>query len=195
MQIYLEKTKKFGKSVVISTSEHKLKIFTNEIDPADFSDAKDINVLTNAKSGTSDITKEGGMSVVSPGEFEKAGIYVLAQKNSPKDPGMMNFIEIEVENVRVLYYSAASEINRDLVNQIGVIDVLILGVFKDFENQVKAVSVIDPQILVPVFGPNVDIEKFKSEVGAKFDEEKKFKCSASDFSNEEYVLHGVILQD
>jgi hypothetical protein len=133
------------------------------------------------------------MVVSSPGEFEKSGIFVFAQKNATHDKANINFVEVDAENVRVLYYASNSELDRDLLNQIGVIHVLVVEVKKDFANLIKAISTIDPQILIPLFNEGVDVEKFKSELGIKFDQEKKFKCSASDFLNEEYVLHGVLL--
>jgi hypothetical protein len=193
MHISLESKSKLGKYIKINSKEQNTHLYLQELDPAIFKDTGDIELLVDSNKKVNKRSDKGGMVISSPGEFEKDGVFVWAQRNKTEG-SEIDFVEIEAERVRVLYTSTATEIKKDLLSDLGLIDVMILKVEEKFDQQVKSVSAIDPQILIPIFTEGVDKDKFKKEVGSKFEEEKKLKCKASDFTNEDYVTQGIILE-
>jgi len=82
-----------------------------------------------------------------------------------------------------------------LLTDLGVIDVLILDVRGDYKQQLKAVNSIDPQILLPISAEPETMSKFKQDLGAQLEVQKRFKAKAADFVNDEYVMHSVLLEE
>lgn len=191
MVISVESQKQLGQYLSINGKDQLANIYTKSLDPRQFAASPAIEILTQVAEPTLQKTEKSGMIIGSPGEFEKDGMFVFALDSTAN--GLIDLVEIESEGIRVLYYTATEEINRDVLNQIGVIDVLVLQVEANYTKQLKTISIIDPQVLIPVFTNGVDVEKFKPEIGVKFEEMAKYKCKASDFDNEEYMLHGVLL--
>lgn len=196
MLISLERKSKYGQFIKINSKEQNTNIYVADLVPSQFAETGDIEVLINAREQRNLHGSGGGMVIASPGEFEKDGVFVWAQINNLEgEEKAIDLVELEAEGVRVLYSSSTTEVRRDLLNDMGVIDVMVLFVQPEFQKQVKSVSAVDPQILIPVFAEGVDQERFKKEVGAKFESESKYKCKAIDFMNEEYVLQGVVLEN
>lgn len=196
MTISIEKKSKLGRFVKLAGKDNHLHIFMQELPTVLFKDSDELVVIPNGDESSNFVTDNGGIVVAGAGEFEKNGVFVLTMKNRNSDKEFLNVVEVELDGVRVLYYSATSEVNKDSLGEIGLVDVLLIKVNKDFNNQLKAVSVIDPQVVIPIFDPSSEEirEKFKSDLGVQFDQEKKFKCRAIDFSNDEYALQGVEIE-
>lgn len=191
MVISSETKKQLGNFLKVNSKEHIANIYMKQLKFSDFTDSDEIEILTQTDTPLVKKTAKEGMVIASPGEFEKDGMFIFTSGSSGNE--LIDLVEVEAEGIRVLYYASNEEINRDLLNQIGVIDILVLQVDANYSKQIKTVSVIDPQVLVPMFADGVDKEKFKTEVGVKFEEVNKYKVKAGDFANEEYILHGVIL--
>ncbi len=107
---------------------------------------------------------------------------------------VLDVIEIEIDSIRVLFFASKKIINKDLLNDLGVIDVMIVSLDENLEAQVKSVSKVDPQIVIPLSDDQKLIEKFKNEVGGKSSETKKYKCKSTDFSSEDFVLEVIVLE-
>lgn len=191
MVISSESKKQLGKFLRVNSKEHVANIYANQLQFDDFTESEEIEVLTQIAEPSVRKTAQGGMVIASPGEFEKDGMFIFTADTTGNE--RIDMVEVEAEGIRVLYYAASEEINRDVLNQIGVIDILVLQIGPEYAKQIKTVSIIDPQVLIPVFTEGVDVEKFKADVGVKFEETNKYKCKSTDFALEEYVLHGVLL--
>lgn len=139
--------------------------------------------------------KNGNLIVTDLGEYEKGGNFVSVYdlKHLAGTRVELKIIEVEFEGVRMLYYSQEEELAKELLTELGVVDIMFVKVAKDFKQQLKAINAIDPQILIPLFD-DAELEKnFVSEIGMNFDPQKKLKAKAAEFTNEEYVMQGVKL--
>lgn len=193
MTISTEKKAKLGKYLKLAGKENHLHIFMQDLPTVLFKDSDELVVIPNGDESSNFVTEAGGIVVAGAGEFEKNGVFVMTMKNRPQDKQFLNMVEVEIDGIRILYYSATSEINKEALNEIGLVDILVLSVNKDFTNQLRAVSVIDPQVLIPIYNEGVDQEKFRAEIGVKFEQRKKYKCKVNDFSQEDYKLQAVEL--
>jgi hypothetical protein len=141
------------------------------------------------------ITTGGGLIIITPGEYEKHEVFVSTHKNSTS-AAVTDVIEAEVDKVRIAYISSDIELNKEILESLGVIHVLILEVVDNFEKQLKVIGQIDPQLLVPIASEGLAkdrFDKFISDLGVKFEEINKYKAKSTDFANEEYVMQGILL--
>lgn len=201
MQISLAKAKD---NVIININAATTEVFLHpnlsEADLAKYEKVDSIAIAVGESAVRASRKLAGGGLLVSlPGEYEKSEVFISAQVNHGEDEASassanLDVVEVEAEGVRVMYYASAKAVNKKLIADMGVIDVLVLEVASDFSQQLKAVSSIDPQIVVPVSADKELLGKFKTELGANFTEEKKLKVKSTDFANEEYVMQGVQLE-
>lgn len=178
-----------AQSVYITTAASKTNKWSIE--------SEVIVVATDAKQPT-EKTKGGGLILADQGEFEKDGIFINIYEKKPSGTGRgfnLDLVEVEYEGVRILYYALAEEFSKELLTDLGVIDILILDVRGDYKQQLKAVNSIDPQILLPISAEPETMSKFKQDLGAQLEVQKRFKAKAADFVNDEYVMHSVLLEE
>jgi hypothetical protein len=148
-------------------------------------------IINLSGKGESKKLAEGGILVAGTGEYELGGVFISAQSNQ-EGAEALDLVEVELDGVRVLVYGDAKDVNKQLLEQLGVIDVLVIEVAENFEQQLKAVSTVDPQVVIPV-GNSELVTKFLTELGVVSTTEKKFKAKAADFATEEYILKALQL--
>jgi hypothetical protein len=173
--------------VEVIPSKGKIFIVNGKYDFSKIENTEDIVVLSHPKEEIeSHKTQKDGLIIARSGEYEIFDIYVSVKS-------VKELVEFEADGVRLMYSAYDKEIDKKLVKELGIIDVLIMNVQKDFSKQIKTVQTIDPQVLLIFTTEDADLEKFKKESGANFDETKTYKCRVSDFSSDEYNLTGVEL--
>lgn len=207
MQIGLEKWK--SERIVARISNDKQAVMlVPDLTPEDAAGEASgicINVTGSSKLATepqeSAKLENDKFYIARPGEYELAEVFISAQLNYPEGgdfqptlSDQLDLIEVEIDGVRVLYCGSDTPLNKKLLAQLGVIDVLLIRVGSDITQQVKTVSSVDPQVVIPMGLDKETVEKFKHELGTVFTPEKKFKAKAVDFAAEEYVLRGIELE-
>lgn len=199
MQLSINKVKQSGENIVeIQGGSSVVRIYPESSisTHTPTSAANTIEVFTTlTRESRTMKTAHGNLLINSIGEFEQNEIFLSTHINGERatDDAELNLVEVEVEGVKVLYYNSPASLNREVLNELGAIHVLVLEVQENYEQQLKAISAIDPQILIPVASPKADLAKFKQELGIAFESQPKFKAKASDFQVEEYLLQGVEL--
>jgi hypothetical protein len=132
-----------------------------------------------------------GLLISQQGEYEVSEMFISAQ--SAVDSGELDIVEVEADGVRVLLVSTAQNLPKEILSDLGVIDVLVLQLVNgSLSEQLKIVNTVDPQLVIPV-GAQADVDKFKTELGVTFQPEKKLKLKSADFENEDFVLRGIEL--
>ncbi len=132
-----------------------------------------------------------GLLISQQGEYEVSEMFISAQ--SAVDSGELDIVEVEADGVRVLLVSTAQNLPKEILSDLGVIDVLVLQLVSgSLSEQLKIVNTVDPQLVIPV-GAQAEVDKFKSELGVTFQQEKKLKLKSADFENEDFVLRGIEL--
>lgn len=132
-----------------------------------------------------------GLLISQQGEYEVSEMFISAQ--SAADSGELDIVEVEADGVRVLLVSTSQNLPKEILSDLGVIDVLVLQLVSGaLSEQLKIVNTVDPQLIIPV-GAQADVDKFKTELGVTFQTEKKLKLKSADFENEDFVLRGIEL--
>lgn len=189
MQITFEQTKQF-QYFHFSGAERDAVLVVSPTNSKDTVVQEGITVVAEAKGDIdTEIVRTGLLRVTIPGEFESAGIFVTSHSTHPES-GILDLVEIEYEGVRCVYYSGEKNLEKDLLVDLGAVDVLLLRTSTGVQEQIKAINALDPQILVP-FGEQV--AQLESEMEMQFQSEKKLKAKHTDFQQEEYVLQVVKL--
>lgn len=137
--------------------------------------------------------KDNRLHITTAGEYEKDGIFLTAI--AAKNRESLDLIEIEVENIRVLVYLADEVIEREVLKSLGVIDIMILPVTNPEMAVSQMLGVIDPRVLLMTDIKAGAAEKFATTAAINFEKTKKYKCKQSDFSGEEFLLEGIILEN
>jgi hypothetical protein len=210
MQIKLSSFKSKKKNAIdIVGKNQTVRIITTEASQSDLPDDDKIYVLANSSADEhTDINKSGFLTVSTTGEYEQKEVFISSQLNnvekkkenlSEKEASelqkIIDVIEIEIDGVRILYFRDDSKLDKDTLNNLGIVDIMIVDLGENVKQQVKEVSTVDPQVVIPyTIDKSEELDKFKSELEIKFDEEKKYKAKQTDFSSEDYVLSGVILK-
>lgn len=133
--------------------------------------------------------ESGSIFINGPGEFEVNEVFIGAI-NSTADSNL-DLVEIELDGVRTLFFNGNKEIDHKVLDDIGVVDVLVMRLAGDAKTLNKTVSAVDPQIVIPLGGSAELKTSFKSELGIEFESTDTFSANQADFASEDYVLRGV----
>ncbi len=187
--------------LILNSSQQAISIENNEqskvlvvqaesdLSKSTIDDVKGAVVLRDGKAQTRKLAS--GLLISQQGEYEVSEMFISAQ--SAADSGELDIVEVEADGVRVLLVSIAQNLPKEILSDLGVIDVLILQLVSgSLSEQLKIVNTVDPQLVIPV-GEQADVDKFKTELGVTFQVEKKLKLRSIDFENEDFVLRGIEL--
>ncbi|NCN07759.1 MBL fold metallo-hydrolase [Candidatus Falkowbacteria bacterium] len=119
--------------------------------------------------------------IKTPGEYETKGVFIhgIPAHHDNKDGqerGNIVMFKINTENISIAHLSdLGHDLNSDLLDRIGSIDILLLpvgGVYSiDAKTASKIVSAIEPRIVIPM---HYDIPGLKFKSGDKLDSVDKF---------------------
>jgi hypothetical protein len=210
MQIKLSSFKSKSKNAIdIKGKNKQVRIITTETEIDDLPDDDNLYVLVQSPEDEhTSLNDKGHLVVCTTGEYEQDEIFISTQVNNVEKKRedeevvsgktlqkVLDIVEVEVDGVRVMYFRDDMRIDKDTLNQIGIVDIMIVDVGDNVKQQLKEVNSVDPQIVVPFSVDAGDrYDEFKSEIEIKFSEEKKIKAKQSDFSSEDYVLQGIELK-
>jgi len=179
----------YDKGIRLIGDEQTVNIYSEH--PGEIADNKDtMIILEKGRSQTGKLDGKGFL-IAGAGEYENNGVYILAEEIDSS----IKVLAIEIDGIRVMYYSNSDEISREQLSHFGISDILVLELAGDYSAQLRTIQLIDPQVILPLSSDLANLEKFKHELGIEFVPVSKYKVKSTEFENSEYVLRGVSLQN
>lgn len=126
-----------------------------------------------------------GFLINMPGEYEIAGISVIAQ--SSKMDESVDVVEFIVDDISVVVINSGFKYSKTIHDNLGDVNVLVANVTesKSFEDEL---SKLDPDKFI-VFGDKVKVDEAIQKSGiSNINEESKIKIKADEFGEEKTVL-------
>lgn len=129
--------------VIIQTTDAKVLVGNNlncKADEADIFIGKNVEV-------SGDLSNK--MLVCHPGEYESHGVMVQAVPQA-KNPDILLF-SIDAENVNTVFVTDVNKpVHKNVIDQIGVNNVLIINIDKEIDHVRDLVEDIDPNYVIPL---------------------------------------------
>jgi len=123
------------------------------------------------------------------GEIEEEGVFIEGMYIGDF---IVYKIICEEMNILVLGEYDLGKLNEDVLDDIGSIDILLVGVNKDVKNTLNIISQIQPKVVVPIMYKQkgikndcLEIEKFTKEYGVDFEEVNKLNIRKNNLPAEE----------
>ena len=123
------------------------------------------------------------------GEIEEEGVFIEGMYIGDF---IVYKIICEEMNILVLGEYDLGKLNEDVLDDIGSIDILLVGVNKDVKNTLNIISQIQPKVVVPIMYKQkgikndcLEIEKFTKEYGVDFEEVNKLNIRKNNLPTEE----------
>ncbi len=150
-----------------------------------------------------DVVSGDPFIIDSAGEFETKGVFVFGipahhDNKEGQERGNITIFKINSEDITIAHLGdLGHELNSDILERLGNIDILLLpvgGTYTiDAKMASKIVSVIEPRIVIPMHyqipGLKVDdldtVEKFIKESGLPFEKMDKLKILKKDLPQDE----------
>ncbi|MBD3280880.1 hypothetical protein GF389_05150 [Candidatus Dojkabacteria bacterium] len=145
--------------------------------------ADDANMYVNF-----DKKDDRGYFVYNPGEYEVNEIFCMALGKKRKQAYL-----VDICGVSLLLIPEVVELNEKDLEQLGSIDILIVGNGAVINSDlVKYVGRIDPQLLL--LHKDSDKDEMAKTFGVEIEElNKKLKVKASEFDNEDYKMQLLVI--
>jgi hypothetical protein len=123
------------------------------------------------------------------GEIEEEGVFI---EGIYIGDFIVYKIICEEMNILVLGEYDLGELNEDVLDDIGSVDILLVGVNKDVKNTLNIISQVQPKVVVPIMYKQkgikndcLEVEKFTSEYGVDFEEVSKLNIRKNNLPTEE----------
>jgi len=133
---------------------------------------KNINVLLGEK------IKLGELEITGPGEYEVGGVQL---------EHFDGIVVTYAEGIAVGHIKRAAQFNQEELEKLSAIDVLLIGVgggdFTENKAATEAITQIDPSIVIPMHGGNIE-EFVKTEAATQLEKED-FKISKAELPQDE----------
>jgi len=167
------------KTILISTSKAKVVIWQNGVDLKKY----EPDIILSGKF-------EGAFSINTPGEYETKEVWVLSMPMDVNEFDKNNIYVITADEIRIAFLGAGvKELTKKQIEKVGIIDVIICNLEGDLKLQLKNISEIDPQVLIPIGDSKEQLESISKELGIKAVEEtKKYKLNYDEFQKDDYQL-------
>lgn len=131
--------------------------------------------------------------IANPGEYEYSDIVLMLLEDREVKQGKANLFKISMEQVQVLVLGAnVIEIEKDLWEQLGEVDVLIIDAADENVDISKLINQINPTAVIALVGKRkIDVAKITGIDTAETN--KKFKFANKDFQEEEPITQLYVL--
>lgn len=190
------KIKNLGKgSILIESKTGSILIQTEAADVSKVLEKRKPDIVVDPHA---DYTLSQGYLVAAPGEYEMSDIYVNAYVTQ-KGGSSPDILLIGTEEIPVgVMDSSASELSNDLLEDLGLVRVLILianDKNSSIEKLVEQINKIDPFLVVIISVDDEEVSKLEKALGVgEFDKEKALTLKQSDFVDEDAPCEFVVLE-
>ena len=123
------------------------------------------------------------------GEIEEEGVFV---EGIYVEDFIIYRIICEDMNILVLGEYDLGKLNDKVLDQIGSVDILLVGVNKDVKNMLNIISQVQPKVIVPLMYKQkgisndcLEVDKFTKEYGVDYEEVNKLNIRKSNLPADE----------